>query len=135
MVIKLPIHQKYLKFSIQFFFTKILYTLHIYAFKIWVFSCIFFLHSSSSIGELYSRKIGHAHSALCNKICNKMKFYFKKEIMLEMTVVCVVPLIKYVCRYIFGKIRPSPPSTSNTPQISNYNSSCLPRLESTIIRM
>lgn len=98
------------------------------------FLVFFFLHNSSSIGELYSRKIGHAHSALCNKICNKMKFQFKKQIMLEMTVVCVVPLIKYVCRYIFGKIRPSPPSNSNTPQISN-DSSCLPRLESTIIRM
>lgn len=135
MVIKLPIHQKYLKFSIQFFFTKILYTLHIYAFKIWVFSCIFCLHSSSSIGELYSRKIGHDHSALCNKICNKMKFQFKKQIMLEMTVVCVVPLIKYVCRYIFGKIRPlPPPSSSNTSQIM-IASSCLPQLESTIIRI
>lgn len=97
------------------------------------FLVFFFLHSSSSIGEHYSRKIGHAHSALCNKICNTMKFQFKKQIMLEMTVVCVVPLIRYVCRYIFGKIRP--PSTSNTPQISNYDSSCLPRLESTIIRM
>lgn len=28
--------------------------------------------------------------------------------MLEMTVLCVVPLIKYVSRYIFGKIRPPP---------------------------
>lgn len=46
--------------------------------------------------------------------------------MLEMTVVCVVPLMKYVCRYIFGKIRPSPPSSSNTSQISNYDCLFMP---------
>lgn len=57
--------------------------------------------------------------------------------MLEMTVVCVVPLIKYVCRYIFGKIRPPPlplPPTHLKFQIM-IASSCLPQLESTIIRM
>lgn len=47
--------------------------------------------------------------------------------MLEMTVLCVVPLIKYVCRYIFGKIRPPPPpSSSNTSQISNYDCLFMP---------